>query len=115
MAKDSKQLKSAYELAMERLEAEDAKQGRQRKSLSEKQKAEIGELKGSVEDLEKLVFREDANAQLLGFGQLGTRILPDDEEIGFGAHAGLQFPAGPLDADVRLLAGKARKGPGNHD
>ena len=43
MAKDSKQLKSAYELAMERLEAEDAKKGRHRTSLSAEQKAEIAD------------------------------------------------------------------------
>jgi len=48
MAKDSKPLKSAYELAMERLEAEDAKKGRQRKALSKEQKAEIADLRAAA-------------------------------------------------------------------
>jgi len=48
MAKDSKSLKSAHELAMERLEAEDAKKGRQPKTLSDEQKAQIAELRAEA-------------------------------------------------------------------
>jgi hypothetical protein len=45
MAKETENLKSAYELAMERLEAEDKAEGRKPKPLSKDQKAKIGELR----------------------------------------------------------------------
>ena len=41
-------MKSAYELAMERLEAEDKAEGRKRKSLSEDQKSKISELRAEA-------------------------------------------------------------------
>jgi hypothetical protein len=49
MSKKPKALKSAFELAMERLEAEDARQGRRRKPLSDRQKTEIRELRAEAQ------------------------------------------------------------------
>ena len=66
MAKDTKELKSAYELAMERLEAEDAKTGEKRKALTGKQKKEIGELRSDARAklAELEILHRDALAEI---------------------------------------------------
>ena len=60
----SKELKSSYELAMERLQKSDRDQGVERKSLTDQQKARITELRqeAKAKRAEIEILRSDRNA-----------------------------------------------------
>lgn len=75
----AEKLKSAYELAMERLQASDREQGIERKELTSEQKARIAELRqeAKAKRAEIEILRRES---LAGGAQADPAKLAEDEE-----------------------------------